>query len=77
MGSGVLIDSLNVITVAHRVQNYSGQFLKVRLGEWDASGTREPLPAQEFTVSRITIHPSFVQASLRNDIANLRLAAPV
>lgn len=41
------------------------------------AGTREPIPAQEFTVVRVTIHPQFIQSNLRNDIAVLRLAAAV
>lgn len=54
-----------------------GRFLKARIGEWDASNTNEPIAAQEFTVSRIFIHPSYVAANLRNDIAVLRLSTRV
>ncbi|XP_063708669.1 phenoloxidase-activating factor 2-like [Culicoides brevitarsis] len=78
VGSGVLIDNYNVLTVAHRISGYTGgRFLKVRLGEWDAASTREPIPAQEFTVSRIFIHPNYVASNLRNDIAVLRLSTRV
>lgn len=55
----------------------SGQQLKVRLGEWDASVSTEPIAAQEFFVSRIFVHPSYISSSLRNDIALLRLSSPV
>lgn len=55
----------------------SGQQLKVRLGEWDASSSIEAIQPQEFIVSRIFVHPQFVAASLRNDIAILRLATAV
>lgn len=55
----------------------SGQQLKVRFGEWDASSATEPIQAQEFIVSRIFTHPQYVAASLRNDIAILRLATAV
>uniref|UniRef100_A0A336KPT0 CSON012726 protein n=1 Tax=Culicoides sonorensis TaxID=179676 RepID=A0A336KPT0_CULSO len=78
VGSGVLIDNFNVLTVAHRITPYTtGRFLKVRLGEWDASSTTEPIPAQEFTVSRIFIHPNYVASNLRNNVAILRLATRV
>lgn len=51
--------------------------VKVRLGEWDSAGNREPIPAQEFSVTRIVIHPSFNAQNLRNSIAMLRLSAAV
>lgn len=55
----------------------SGQQLKVRLGEWDASSSIEAIQPQEFIVSRIFVHPQYIAASLRNDIAILRLATAV
>lgn len=47
------------------------------MGEWDASGDTEPLPAQEFLVGRVFIHPNFNPASLVNDVAILRLTVAV
>lgn len=47
------------------------------MGEWNAAGDTEPLPAQEFVVSRIFIHPSFNPNNLLNDVAVLRLSVPV
>lgn len=47
------------------------------MGEWDASTNTEPIPAQEFQVARIFIHPQFQATNLRNDVALLRLATPV
>ena len=47
------------------------------MGEWDASSTTEPFPAQESNVARIFVHPGYVATNLRNDIAILRLATPV
>ncbi|KAG5668639.1 hypothetical protein PVAND_016574 [Polypedilum vanderplanki] len=78
-GSGVLIDHLHVLTVAHKVSSFAsnGQQLKVRLGEWDASQSVEPIPAQEYFVSRIFIHPAFNSANLKNDVAILRLSNSV
>lgn len=51
--------------------------LRVRMGEWNAAGDTEPLPAQEFVVSRIFLHPSFNPNNLMNDVAVLRLAVAV
>lgn len=47
------------------------------MGEWDAATSTEPLPAVEFIVSRIFVHPQFTAANLRNNIAILRLSTPV
>lgn len=77
-GSGALIDNLHILTAAHRITAFtSGVQLRVRLGEWDASNTREPLPAQEQVVSRIFIHPNFNPNNLKNDVAILRLTTPI
>lgn len=51
--------------------------LRVRMGEWDASGELEPLPAQEFGVARIVVHPTFNPINLVDDVAILRLTTPV
>lgn len=51
--------------------------LRVRMGEWNAAGDTEPLPAQEFLVSKIFIHPNFNPNNLMNDVAILRLVVPV
>lgn len=59
------------------VDRTNGIQLKVRLGEWDASSSSEPIPAQEFFVTRIFIHPQFNSANLKNDIAILRLSSAV
>uniref|UniRef100_A0A182QE06 Peptidase S1 domain-containing protein n=1 Tax=Anopheles farauti TaxID=69004 RepID=A0A182QE06_9DIPT len=79
VGSGVLIDNINVLTAAHKISDYTSgtRTLKVRLGEWDAAVTTEPLPVQEFNVARYFVHPNFNSANLRNDIAILRLSGTV
>lgn len=51
--------------------------LRVRMGEWNAAGAAQPLPPQEFLVSRIFVHPNFNSANLKNDVAILRLAVSV
>uniref|UniRef100_A0A182P407 Peptidase S1 domain-containing protein n=1 Tax=Anopheles epiroticus TaxID=199890 RepID=A0A182P407_9DIPT len=79
VGSGVLIDNRHVLTAAHKISDYTSgsRTLKVRLGEWNAAATTEPLPVQEFTVARYFVHPNFNSANLRNDIAVLRLSGTV
>lgn len=51
--------------------------IRVRLGEWDASSASEPIPAQEYQVSRVFVHPQYTASNLRNNIAILRLGANV
>lgn len=48
--------------------------LRVRMGEWNAASTAQPLPPQEYFVTRIFVHPSFNAANLKNDVAILRLS---
>ncbi|XP_062714534.1 phenoloxidase-activating factor 2 isoform X2 [Aedes albopictus] len=79
VGSGALVDPLNVITAAHRITEYVGgsKVLRVRMGEWDASAASEPFAALEYTVTKFFVHPSYNAANLQNDIAMLRLSAVV
>ena len=51
--------------------------VKVRLGEWDAAGTYEPVPFQEYTVAKVFSHPSYNPITLQYDITVLRLSSPV
>lgn len=50
---------------------------KVRLGEWDASSTSEPIPAQDVYISNVYVNPSFNPNNLQNDVAILKLSTPV
>jgi len=50
---------------------------KVRLGEWDAAGTNEPIPAQDVFVSNVYVNPAFNPNNLQNNVAILKLATPV
>lgn len=59
------------------IHRSNGQQLKVRLGEYDVSSANEPIPSQEFTVSRIFVHSQYSATSLRNGIAILRLSSAV
>ncbi|XP_055389269.1 phenoloxidase-activating factor 2-like [Condylostylus longicornis] len=77
LGSGALVSSKYVLTVAHKVNNVPIASIKVRLGEWNASGITEPIPAQDFQITRLYIHPEFNSNNLYNDVALIRLASEV
>lgn len=62
----------DVLSVAGTAPN-----AKVRLGEWDAASTYEPVPFQEYTIKRVFTHPSFNSATLQYDLAVVRLSTPV
>lgn len=47
------------------------QELKIRAGEWDTQTTKERLPFQERSVSRIFSHPSYNERSLANDVVSI------
>ncbi|XP_047021387.1 phenoloxidase-activating factor 2-like [Helicoverpa zea] len=81
IAGGVLVDQLNVLTVTHRLLPYvvsgTAPNVKVRLGEWDAAGTYEPVAFQEYTVTKVFSHPSYNANTLQYDIMVLRLSATV
>jgi len=63
-----------VITAAHKLKSLKqNDLLKVRVGEWDASGFNSPeqFNHEEYTVVRILKHPQFSTGRLSNDIALL------
>jgi len=63
-----------VITAAHKLKNIKqNDLLKVRVGEWDASGFNNPerFNHEEYTIVRILKHPQFSAGRLSNDIALL------
>jgi len=63
-----------VITAAHKLKKIGERdLLKVRVGEYDASGFNDPekFNHEEYTVTRILKHPSFSAGRLSNDIAML------
>jgi hypothetical protein len=47
------------------------------MGDWDITGTTEPIPSMEFQVLNVTIHPQFNVGNLKNDIAILTLVTPI
>ncbi|XP_005178152.2 phenoloxidase-activating factor 2 [Musca domestica] len=77
LGSGALISAQHVLTVAHKVANLPITSYKVRIGEWDAASTNEPIPAQDVMVANVFIHPNYNKDNLQNDVALLKLATPV
>merc|ERR1712038_756270 len=63
-----------VVTAAHKLKNVQqNELLKIRVGEYDASGFNSPETAQheEYTVVRLLKHPQFNAGRLSNDIAIL------
>jgi len=63
-----------VLTAAHKLKNIAAaDLLKVRVGEWDASGFNAPEQQQheEYTVVRILKHPDMSNTRLSDDIALL------
>merc|ERR1719328_1020343 len=61
-----------VVTAAHKLKNVQqNEFLKIRVGEYDASGFSSPetFRHEEYTVRRILPHPQFNAGRLSNDIA--------
>ncbi|KAG5668604.1 hypothetical protein PVAND_016540 [Polypedilum vanderplanki] len=78
VGSGVLIDHMHILTVAHKVSNYvsNPSTIKVRLGDWTI-GASQPIPAREFTVIRVFVNSLYNSQSLANSIAILRVSPNV
>merc|ERR1712004_49007 len=63
-----------VATAAHKLKNIQqNELLKIRVGEYDASGFNPPETVQheEYTVVRLLKHPQFNAGRLSNDIALL------
>lgn len=74
---GTLIDGLHIITAAHCIKTYSGYDLRVRLGEWDVNHDVEFFPYIERDVQSVHVHPEYYAGTLDNDLAILKLTAPV
>jgi len=65
-----------IITAAHNLKKIGfNEIVKVRVGEYDASGFNSPEKQkhEEYEVSRIIKHPQFDPKRLSNDIAILRV----
>ncbi|KFB49749.1 AGAP011791-PA-like protein [Anopheles sinensis] len=68
---GALIDQAAVLTTASCLYLYRSKpsQLVVRLGEWDMSMQREPLPHVDSEAENVHIHPDYGVSSKVNDIA--------
>lgn len=75
---GSLIHPKAILTGVHCVASFLNdpKELKIRAGEWDTQTTKERLPYQERSVSRIFVHPSYNERSLANDVAVIELENP-
>jgi len=63
-----------VVTAAHKLKNVKkNELLKIRVGEYDASGFNPPetVNHEEYTIVRLLKHPQFNSGRLSNDIAIL------
>ncbi|XP_052861926.1 phenoloxidase-activating factor 2-like [Anopheles cruzii] len=68
---GALLDGAAVLTTStclYKYRNNPSQ-LVVRLGEWDMSTTREPIPHVDSDVQTLHVHPQYGLTSKINDIA--------
>lgn len=74
---GTLISSQWIATAAHCIKTNGPQDLKARLGEWDVHRDDEFYPHSERFIDEIIIHPEYYPGNLINDIALMRLSAPV
>ncbi|XP_042315171.1 coagulation factor VII [Sceloporus undulatus] len=72
---GVLLAPTWVVTAAHCLDHIHQQTLKIRLGEYRTN--RVDGGEQETRVAQMIIHEKYSSKSIDNDIALLRLTAPV
>ncbi|XP_071520815.1 phenoloxidase-activating factor 2-like [Panulirus ornatus] len=74
---GSLISDQWLLTAAHCVSGFEPGDFQVRLGEWKVNSYDEPGQYYDIGVESITIHPDFNNGNLHNDIAVIKLVAPV
>jgi len=72
-----LISDRHLLTVAHCVDGLYPYDLRVRLGEWQVNTFDEPLPYQDFNISKITVHPHWDKKKVWNNLAILEMEYPV
>lgn len=57
--------------------NYSGEPVKVRLGELNLKKNNDGANPIDLTVDEIIVHPDYVSTSKYNDIALIRMNRPI
>ncbi|XP_045612616.2 uncharacterized protein [Procambarus clarkii] len=72
-----LIDDRHVLTAAHCMEGLHPSQLKVRLGEWDVAGNSEFYTHLELRVAGVYPHPEYYKGNLNNNLAVVRLEAPI
>ncbi|XP_076033539.1 inactive CLIP domain-containing serine protease A8-like [Oratosquilla oratoria] len=66
-----------LLTAAHCVYGLQPGDIHIRLGEWQVNTFDEPLPYEDFDVTKITIHPDYKPGPVFNDVAVLELVSPI
>jgi len=74
---GALINEQWLLTAAHCVYSKSAKNFKVRLGDWNARATNEPLEHEDFDIELIKVNKDFHPKNFNNDIALIKLDRPV
>lgn len=72
------ITKFNISTIMTlSTTRYEARQLRVRLGEWDVNRDTEFYPHEETDVSALYVNPDYYSGNLMNDLAVVRLKAPV
>ncbi|CAL8124258.1 unnamed protein product [Orchesella dallaii] len=74
---GALINEQWVATAGHCVDDLMTSQIKIRLGEFDFSNTKESHAHQEKGIKKKIVHPSYNFFTYENDLALLKLETPV
>ncbi|XP_064113575.1 uncharacterized protein LOC135220233 [Macrobrachium nipponense] len=70
---GTIVADRHVITVAHCVDAYTAQALRVRVGDYDLTSNTESQPSYDVELSSIVFHPNYTKPTLKSDLAVLVL----
>ncbi|XP_066961840.1 uncharacterized protein [Macrobrachium rosenbergii] len=70
---GTIVADRHVITVAHCVDAYTAQALRVRVGDYDLTSNTESQPSYDVELTSIVFHPNYTKPTLKSDLAVLVL----